>query len=75
MNNPTSNIALAAGAPAPLPPKALFSPKETQALLSISHSSFYRLANAGRLDVRKIGNKSVVPRESIERFIRELPRF
>lgn len=33
-----------------------------------------RLIAAGRLDARKIGGKTVITRESIERLIAELPR-
>lgn len=70
----TSPVALMAGAPAPAPARALYSPKETEALLGISHSTCYRLINAGKLDARKIGNKTVITRESIERFLADLPK-
>jgi excisionase family DNA binding protein len=54
--------------------RALYSPKETESILSISHATCYRLIAAGRLDARKIGGKTVITRESIERLIAELPR-
>ena len=72
--NSTSRVALMAGAPSPVPPRALYSPKETEALLGISHATCYRLLNAGKLDARKIANKTVITRESIERFLAELPK-
>jgi hypothetical protein len=54
--------------------RALYSPRETEALLGISHATCYRLINSGRLDARKIHNKTVITRESIDRFLAELPR-
>jgi excisionase family DNA binding protein len=53
--------------------RLLFSPKEAQTLLGVSHASLYRLLRAGRLDARKIGAKTVITAESIERFIAGLP--
>lgn len=55
--------------------RALYSPKETETLLGISHATCYRLINAGKLDARKIASKTVITRESIERFLADLPRF
>lgn len=72
--NATSSIALTADGAEPLPPRALYSPRETEALLGISHATCYRLINAGKLDARKIANKTVITRESIERFVAELPK-
>jgi predicted site-specific integrase-resolvase len=54
--------------------RLLYSPKETEALLGISHATCYRLINAGKLDARKIGNKTVITGESILRLAAELPR-
>ena len=54
--------------------RALYSPRETEALLGISHATCYRLINAGKLDARKIGSKTVITAESIERFRAELPK-
>lgn len=53
----------------------LYSPRETEAILGISHASLYRLIAAGRLDARKIGGKTVITAQSIERLIAELPRI
>ena len=54
--------------------RALYSPRETEAILGISHATLYRLINAGRLDARKIDNKTVITDESIRRFIDALPK-
>jgi excisionase family DNA binding protein len=68
----TSSIALLAGAGA-APPRALYSPREVENLLSVSHATLYRLIAAGRLDARKIAGKTVVTAQSIERFLAALP--
>jgi excisionase family DNA binding protein len=57
-----------------LPSRLLYSPKETEALLGISHATCYRLINAGKLDARKIGGKTAITAASIERFLAGLPR-
>jgi excisionase family DNA binding protein len=57
-----------------LPRRLLYSPKETEALLGISHATCYRLINAGKLDARKIGGKTAITFASIERFLAGLPR-
>jgi excisionase family DNA binding protein len=54
--------------------RLLYSPKETEALLGISHSTCYRLVNAGKLDARKIGGKTAITAASIERLLAGLPR-
>lgn len=59
---------------APAASQALFSPKDTKAILSVSHATLYRLIKSGRLDARKIAGKTVITRESIESFISLLPR-
>jgi excisionase family DNA binding protein len=41
--------------------------------LGIRRSKFYQLAKAGKLEIRKIGSRSVVPASSIARFIETLP--
>jgi hypothetical protein len=60
------------GRDAPL--RELYSPREVEHMLSISHATLYRLLNAGRLDARKIDGKTVITRQSIENFIGSLPR-
>jgi predicted site-specific integrase-resolvase len=54
--------------------RVLYSPRETETILGISHATLYRLINAGRLDARKIDNKTVITDESIRRFIDALPK-
>jgi hypothetical protein len=53
--------------------RAFYSPRETEEILRISHSSVYRLIAAAKLDARKLGNKTLITAESIARLIAELP--
>jgi Helix-turn-helix domain len=55
--------------------RALYSPREAETILNISHATLYRLINTGRLDARKIGDKTVITSESIRRFIDGLPKI
>ena len=55
--------------------RQLYSPRETEHLLSVSHASLYRLIAAGRLDARKIGGKTVITARSIEAFLASLPKI
>ena len=55
--------------------RGLFSPRETEHILSISHATLYRLINAGRLDARKIDGKTVIIAASIEAFVAALPKI
>jgi predicted DNA-binding transcriptional regulator AlpA len=54
--------------------RELYSPRETEHILSISHATLYRLINAGRLDARKIDGKTVIKASSIEAFVASLPK-
>ena len=54
--------------------RALYSPREVQALLSISHATVYRLIAAGQLDARKLGSVTRITGESIGRLIAALPK-
>ena len=60
--------------PARLLGRLLYSPAETEAILGISHATVYRLIRVGRLDAKKIGSKTVITAESIERLIAKLPK-
>jgi hypothetical protein len=51
-----------------------FSVRETEAILGISHASLYRLIVNGKLDARKLGNKTLITAESIERLATHLPK-
>jgi excisionase family DNA binding protein len=53
--------------------RELYSPREVEHILSISHAQLYRLLGAGRLAAVKIGRCSYIPRASIEQFLAELP--
>ncbi len=68
----TSSFALAAFARAPS--RAVHSPRETEAILGISHATVYRLIAAGKLDARKLGGKTVITDESIRQLIASLPK-
>jgi excisionase family DNA binding protein len=59
------------GRDAPL--RELYSPREVEHILSISHAQLYRLLGAGRLSAVKIGRSSYIQRATIERFLAELP--
>ena len=54
-------------------PRELYSPKETEHILSVSHATLYRLINAGKLDARKLNGKTVITAASIGQLIAELP--
>ena len=53
--------------------RELYSPREVEQILGISHATLYRLINAGRLDARKIDGKTVITVASLEAFIDALP--
>jgi excisionase family DNA binding protein len=68
------SLALLAGAATSVPARVLYSPKETEEILAVSHATCYRLIAAGKLDARKLGGKTLITAESIERLIAELPK-
>jgi len=53
--------------------RALYSPKEVEQILGISHATVYRLLAARRLDGRKLNGKTVITAESIGQLIADLP--
>ncbi len=53
--------------------RALYSPREAEAILGVSHATLYRLIDAGRIEARKLLGKTVIPAASLERLIAELP--
>jgi predicted DNA-binding transcriptional regulator AlpA len=53
---------------------ALRSPRETETILGISHATLYRLIASGKLDARKIGQKTVITDDSIRQLISSLPK-
>jgi excisionase family DNA binding protein len=54
--------------------RAVYSPREVEELLGISHATVYRLISSGRLDARKLGAKTLIMAESIAQLISELPK-
>jgi excisionase family DNA binding protein len=48
--------------------RLLYSPAETEMLLGISHATLYRLISAGKLTAIKIGSRTGITAESIERL-------
>ena len=52
---------------------ALRSTKDTQRMLGIGHTKLYELLAQGRLTALKIGRKTLITDESIERLIGEAP--
>ena len=52
--------------------RALYTPRDAERLLSISHAQLYRLIGRGLLDARKIGRATYITAQSIEQFLREL---
>jgi hypothetical protein len=70
----TAPAALFTGIPSAQSARALYSPRETEGILGISHATLYRLIAAGRLDARKIDKKTVITAPSIEAFLAALPK-
>jgi len=66
-----SMISCGLGREAPI--RELYSPREVEHLLSISHAGLYRLLGEGRLTAVKIGRATYIPRLVLERFLAELP--
>lgn len=71
----TASIAFQAATPAASSLRALYSPKEAEGILGISHATLYRLIKAGRLDARKLDGKTVITDGSIRQLIAALPKI
>jgi hypothetical protein len=54
--------------------KALYRPNEAQHVLGIKNTKFWALVKEGALECRKLGGATVVPAESLKRFIENLPK-
>jgi hypothetical protein len=54
--------------------KLVYRPAEAQAALGIKNTKFWALVKEGQLEARKIGNATVVPAESLHRFVANLPK-
>jgi predicted DNA-binding transcriptional regulator AlpA len=55
--------------------RALFSPREAEQILGVSHATLYRLITAGRLDARKLQSKTVITAASLQQLIDTLPNL
>ena len=53
--------------------KMLFRPAEVKQALGIGHTSFWKLVKEGKLETKKLGGCTVVPAESLRRFVESLP--
>ncbi len=51
-----------------IPVRHLYPPAEAEQLLGISHATLYRLISAGKLTPIKIGSRTGITAESIERL-------
>lgn len=53
--------------------KLVYRPREAQEALGIRNTKFWALVKAGLLETRKLGGATVVPAESLKRFVESLP--
>lgn len=67
------SVSISIGGHDQLPARALYSPRETQHILSISHAQLYRLLGEKRLAAVKIGVRTYVTAPSLETFLATLP--
>lgn len=51
--------------------KLLLSVNDALYMMSISRRTFYGLINSGQLESLKIGSKRLIPKDSIEKYIRK----
>ena len=54
--------------------KLVYRPAEVQAALGIRNTKFWALVKTGLLETRKIGAATVVPADSLHRFVANLPK-
>ena len=53
--------------------KLVYRPREAQEALGIKNTKFWALGKEGKLEARKMGGATVVPAESLRRFVENLP--
>ncbi len=53
--------------------KLVYRPREAQESLGIRNTKFWQLVKEGKLETRKLGGATVVPAESLRRFVESLP--
>lgn len=51
--------------------KLLLSVNDAMYMMSISRRTFYGLINSGQLESLKIGSKRLIPKDSIEKYIKD----
>lgn len=54
--------------------KLVYRPREAQEALGIKNTKFWALVKEGKLETRKLGGATVVPAESLKRFVENLPK-
>lgn len=54
--------------------KLVYRPAEVQSALGIKNTKFWDLVKKGLLETRKLGGATVVPAESLQRFVASLPK-
>lgn len=58
----------------PAPAEALaYSVAELPAVIGLGRSSVQKLVNSGALPARKVGTRTLILREDVEKFLRSLP--
>lgn len=55
------------------PQKIAYTVSEALSLIGIGRTNFYKLAGEGKLDLRKVGGRTLVTAESLQRLIDEAP--
>lgn len=53
--------------------KLVYRPAEAQEALGIKNTKFWALVKAGEIETRRMGGATVVPAESLQRFVDGLP--
>jgi hypothetical protein len=53
--------------------KLVYRPREAQEALGIKNTKFWQLVKQGLLETRKLGGATVVPADSLRRFVESLP--
>ena len=59
------------------PPKRYYTPEEAWNHLKISRATFYRLAGRGKIEILKIGNRSLIDADALDAAVerREIYRY
>ena len=54
--------------------KIAYTVNEALAAVGIGRTHFYKLASEGKIDLRKLGGRTVATAESLRRLVEEAPR-